>query len=313
MGLRHAYTATGTNDAAKQVSIDRWNADHAITVGLNFPDNAVSPTPSPASGVDLYCEKPFQDWRLMGWEDPTGRIEYLCPHPLKTNAARLIAAGGATATTFAAAFNHGYTATANSFAVVAPSGSTALSRSLQYRLGSSGTAGNAVDHRGSGLLGNRTGGFFFTSIFRISTLSNTLSAFFGLMDNTTASANTDWTTSSTLSKIGLALKLAAGVGNWKLVHNPGATAVTATDLGASFPGNVTDTLRLSLFCKASDTTKVFWKVENLTTLAVTSGAISTNMPAVGTTLTPHQYISNGTNGVSVFFDSSGWLMQTDTV
>ena len=30
MGIKHSYTATGTNDAGKQVSKDRWNEDHAI-------------------------------------------------------------------------------------------------------------------------------------------------------------------------------------------------------------------------------------------------------------------------------------------
>lgn len=30
MALKHAYTATGTNDTAKQVSVDRWNSDHVV-------------------------------------------------------------------------------------------------------------------------------------------------------------------------------------------------------------------------------------------------------------------------------------------
>lgn len=30
MQVKHSHTATGTNDASKQVSKDRWNADHTI-------------------------------------------------------------------------------------------------------------------------------------------------------------------------------------------------------------------------------------------------------------------------------------------
>ncbi|MFN3575359.1 MAG: hypothetical protein ACK4TJ_00005, partial [Tabrizicola sp.] len=30
MGIRHAFSATGTNDTGKQISVDRWNEDHIL-------------------------------------------------------------------------------------------------------------------------------------------------------------------------------------------------------------------------------------------------------------------------------------------
>jgi hypothetical protein len=49
MGVRHSHTAAGTNDATKEVSVDRWNADHVVDGALQLGGLSSDPG-SPANG-----------------------------------------------------------------------------------------------------------------------------------------------------------------------------------------------------------------------------------------------------------------------
>lgn len=54
MGIVHAYEATGANNPAKQVSVDRWNAEHEVSMRLDLPENPMPDPPLDASKVGLF-------------------------------------------------------------------------------------------------------------------------------------------------------------------------------------------------------------------------------------------------------------------
>jgi hypothetical protein len=278
---------------------------------LNFPDNSANPTTSPSSGLDLFCEVPFQTWRLLGTENPAGRLEYLCPHPLRTNIFKMVPGSVATTAGIATGIGFTFTATATSFAIQTPTAGSAITLSTRYTCVASSTSPSNIDIRPVQMLGCRAGGFIFQMTYALRTTSTANRAFFGMMDTTSALGNVDWTTSTTQAKIGVAI--AANTGNWKIVTGASGVAATSTDLGANFPVNTTDMHRLTLFCLASNTTQVFYRVENLTTGNTTTGTLSTNLPVASTFMTPHQYMTNNSNNIAVAFDSTGWYVQTDTV
>ena len=57
MPIRHNYQATGVNDGAKQVSVDRWNDGHVIDSEVDLPVLATDPA-APADGfLTLYGKK----------------------------------------------------------------------------------------------------------------------------------------------------------------------------------------------------------------------------------------------------------------
>ncbi len=310
MGLKHSIVVTGTNDAAKQVSVNAWNADHAVVASMNFPEQTVVPT-APAAGVELFLQGVFQDWRMLASENAAGRVEFIAPHPWRHNVFRLVPGGGTTATSFAACVGCGFTGTASSFSAQVPAAGSAVTLSTRYTCATSTSTSNVVDIRPTSLLASRTSGFSFAMTFQPRVLSAANRAFFGLLDVTTAPGNIDWTTTTTQNRIGIAIN--SNTGNWKLITGVTGTAATVVDLGVNFPVNTTDMTRLSLFCTASDTSTVYYRVENLTSGLSTSGTITANLPSATVLLAPHQYLTNNTNGTAVSFDSTGWYLQTDTV
>lgn len=52
--IKHAHTAAGTNDPTKEVSVDRWNADHTITGLPNASGAFLDPT---TTDYDLFVRK----------------------------------------------------------------------------------------------------------------------------------------------------------------------------------------------------------------------------------------------------------------
>ena len=52
MPIKHKYVATGTNDGAKQVSVNRWNENHAIDGELVLP--TFTPAVPAAGNVAIY-------------------------------------------------------------------------------------------------------------------------------------------------------------------------------------------------------------------------------------------------------------------
>lgn len=80
MALRHAVTATGTNDAGKQVSVDAWNDDHVIdTGGLVIPEAASSPS-APVAGKTRLFAKSLGGRIMPAFMGPSGLDSSLMPH-----------------------------------------------------------------------------------------------------------------------------------------------------------------------------------------------------------------------------------------
>ena len=153
------------------------------------------------------------------------------------------------------------------------------------------------------------GGYFVVCRFALSgTLQTGMRAFVGLTDTpTTAATNIDPTTSTTPGKIGMAIN--ASTGNWNLVNNITGAAPTVLALGANFPVNTTDMLELILFC-APNATSISYRVKNFTSGLLTSGTLSTNIPANTTFLGRVMWACNNTIAGAVAIDCSKFYLET---
>ncbi|OYX25933.1 MAG: hypothetical protein B7Z10_04760 [Rhodobacterales bacterium 32-66-7] len=102
-------------------------------------------------------------------------------------------------------------------------------------------------------------------------------AFAGLWSG---AAPTDLDPTALLNVVGMSYY--AAVSNIQFIHNDGAGAVTAIDLGAGFPKPSVDranTYRLELFSPPGPTQLVSYQVVNLESGDVASGTVTTNLPA----------------------------------
>lgn len=94
--LKHSVTVTGTNDAAKQVSVTAWNSDHVIDMeGVDIPAHTSSPTAPPAGNVGLFCRN-LGNRMMLATMGPSGLDTALMPHLARNGAALWIPASGVT-------------------------------------------------------------------------------------------------------------------------------------------------------------------------------------------------------------------------
>lgn len=151
--------------------------------------------------------------------------------------------------------------------------------------------------------GNATGqgGFVFVARFAIEALGTTvpLKCFVGLEGVLGPPAATDWTTDTTISKIGMAFTATTSAGgtlagNWQLVEGS-TSARTIHDLGASFALTVNDYIEIRLSCTPDDTL-VSYQITNLTSGAVASGTLNTTLPANTVFLVPYINLNIATGG-----------------
>jgi hypothetical protein len=312
MSIKHTTIATGTNDGTKQVSVTVWNEVHAIDTSLNLPDSTYPATAvNPASGAELFSQFLLGTWRRVGFIDTENKTTFFAAHQASTNVYSLVPNGGTSATTFATPVGHAITATVNAFLAQAPAAGSAVTLSTRYTCRTSNTAGNTADVRPTGFMGSRTGGFFFSTTFKMRTIVTNHRAFFGLINIVTALGNVNIITNTTQDKIGVGCN--ASTGNWQFFHNVAGTTPTTTDLGVDFALNTTDFFRLSLVCINLDTASVYWSVENLTNGQTSSGIATTNLPTVTAQLAPRQYLSNNAQSTIADFDSTGYYMEAFTV
>lgn len=153
------------------------------------------------------------------------------------------------------------------------------------------------------------GGFFFTTRFAISSTTLNQQVAAGLFDVTTAIATTA-VPSALLNCIFVGNDAADT--NMQLMHNDGAGACTKIDLGASFPVNTpTAVYELILFARPNDTSKVSYRVVNLTNGAVVTGDITTNLVATSTFLAFHAYANNGGTAAAVVLELMRMYLETD--
>jgi hypothetical protein len=173
--------------------------------------------------------------------------------------------------------------------------STSLATRQRQTLFSSGTTAGTVASTRTALTecwrGNAAGvgGFWYFTRFSLNTLQAGMRAFLGLADVTTAPTNVDPTTSTTPGKIGVAINTNSG--NWNFVTNVTGTAPTVTALGASFPVDITSVYELWLYAAPNDS-GISWSVVNVGTGAISSGKVTTNLPANTTFLAAQSWVTN---------------------
>jgi hypothetical protein len=311
MTLRHAYVAAGTNDATKEVSVDRWNQDHFVDSGGILMTAGTTDPAAPAAGNILLYAKTIAGKGMPKWIGSSGIDLPFQAHIGFNNLRRVSPANGTTTTTHATAISTAYTSTANAFTIPAIATGSLLSRTRRWTQATNTTAGNAATHRTSTAECSRETGFFFVTRFYILTLAATNRAFFGLTTSSAVATNIDplAATNITIGHLGMAINTSTG--NWKLTRNIPNTPSTNIDLGVNFPVNVTNLMELVLFASPNDTSLVNYRITNLTSGSTVSGTISTGLMTAQTSLAVQHWISNGSTAATAAFGCAGWSLETD--
>jgi hypothetical protein len=307
MTLRHNHVATGTNDGAKQVSVDRWNEDHVIDAELTYPDVASPATPA-ADSLNVFARK-LGGRMLLAQIGPSGLDTTFQPNLGGNKVALWMPPGGSTGVPgiFGMAALTG-TGTATSRTVAT---TNLLTRMTRLGYVSAGTAGalsgarEAVAKYTTGA-GSGLGGFFLRERFAPSDAANVSGArmFAGLSAATGAPTNVEPTTLVNV----LGVCQLSSSSNLH-IYGAGATVGSAVDLGASFPGNgSTAVYELTMFSPASG--GCHWQVTRLDTGAVASGTFAA-VP-LGTVLLCHQlWRTNNATALAVGLDICGIYIETD--
>jgi hypothetical protein len=185
-------------------------------------------------------------------------------------------------------------------------------------LATSGTAGNVASHRTAQYEVTGSGGYFFLSRFYVSgSLVTGQYGFHGLVNRTTAFGVINPLTDITSAKVGIGYALSGTTGNWQVVASNATTtqAMTPVDLGSTnFSVNTTDVIELALFCPPTATSEkpvIGYRVTNLTTSAVASGEISSNVPIPTVPLAVQHFVSNNATAAVATFGLNKWYLESD--
>lgn len=268
---------------------------------------------SPIGKLYLYAREVAGRSQLRGI-DSGGLDMAFQPHLGQNNIRMVLPNTGGTTTTATTGFGTSFTNVASSMANTAPTSTNLKTSTKRTTFTSAATAGGLTSHVQSSAdiwRGNaaQLGGFDFKAVVSLETMQSGQRGFFGLTEGTAAPTNIDPLTTTALSKVGLAFAL--NTGNWKLIHNAAGTAPTQIDLGSSFPLNTTDVIRLHLFAKPNGTT-IGYRVENLSTGAVATGTLSTNLPVATTFMAVKMWMTNNATAAAVAFNLHRWYCETDT-
>ena len=312
MPIKHNYTATGTNDGSKQVSVNRWNEAHIIDSEIDIPVLSSDPTPPPDGYCNLYAKKIGGRTMLMQM-GPSGLETSFQPNLGGNKVALWMPPGGAT--TVPGVFGMGTltalgTATTRAITVV-----NMLTRMTRLGYVSTATPGNFAGVReavakytlgaGAGL-----GGFFYRSRFAVSDAAAVSGArmFVGLSNTTTAPTNVEPNT--LLNSIGL-VQLSTS-SNLQLYCAGSSAGANLIDLGSSFPANTlsADVYELCLFSASSEGT-LRYRVTRLNTEHVAEGQITTGLPTSATFLCHQLWRCNNATALAVGLDICGIYIETD--
>lgn len=308
MGIKHTYTATGTNDGAKQVSVNRWNEDHNIDSEITLP--VVTPSGVPSAGtLDIYGQS--RGGRVMLTQmGPSGLDTTLQPH-LGGNKVGLWLPPG-NATTVPGVLGIG-TLTAVGTATARTIATTNIATRMA-RLGyvSAATAGSLTSVREgqnkySTGAGDGVGGFYYRLRFVPSDAAAVSGErfFAGLSNSTGAATNVEPNTLT--NSLGICqLSTSSNL----FVYSAGASAATAVDLGTDFPatGLSNQAYEFCMFGKSDGS--VTWEVFKLGTSIKSSGTFA-QVPA-NTTLLGHQiWKTNNATALAVGFDICSIYIETD--
>jgi hypothetical protein len=298
MPLRHSYTVTGANDGAKEVSRDRWNADHTLVNELEFPLVA-SPAVASTDTVDVVASKFANGMMLPGFRGPNGSAWMVQPHLGFGQVSIFEPVTGTTVTNLGLSPTTVGTATAASLAT---NGWRLRLRRIEYLITVAATTAvagwrSAAANVTVGGQNAWEGGFYAVMYGGPSTgVTNASHRFFmGMMGN--AAAPTDVNPSTLLRMVGLGCDAADT--QMQMMTNDATGAATKVALGASFPKPNADrafTYRLELYSPPGTTQSVSYRVTYLETGAVAVGVITTDLPANTDTLQPWMMSSVG--GVS---------------
>lgn len=312
MGLKHAYAATGTNDAGKQVSVDRWNADHVIDAELDIPVLASDPA-APIDGFCNFYAKKIGGRTMLMQMGPSGLDTSLQPNLGGNKVALWMPPGNGTTVPGVfgmAALTATGTATARNVATT-----NLLTRMTRLAYVSAATAGSLAGGREAAAkfttgAGAGMGGFFYRARFGVSDAAAVAGArmFVGLSASTAAPTNVEPNT--LVNSIGLVQQ---STSNNLMMYCSGAVAGgNLIDLGANFPANTlsADAYELALFAPASGGV-VHYQVTRLNTGDKATGSINTNLP-LNTVLLCHQlWRCNNATALAVGLDICGIYMETD--
>lgn len=307
MTLRHAHIATGVNDGAKQVSVDRWNEDHVIDAELPLP-NVASPATPAADKINIFGRK-LGGRMMLAQIGPSGLDTTFQPNLGGNKCAMWMPPGGSTGVPGIfgmAALTATGTATSRAVATT-----NILTRMTRLGYVSAATAAalsgarEAVAKYTTGA-GSGLGGFFARYRFAPADAANVAGArmFVGLSASTGAPTNVEVSTQVNV----LGVCQLSSSSNLH-IYGAGATAGTAVDLGAGFPANGNAVpYELTMFSPASG--GCHWQVTRLDTGATTSGTFAA-VP-LGTVLLCHQlWRTNNATALAVGLDVCGIYIETD--
>lgn len=279
MTVKHAKTsAIPDSGDAGLVQPSDWNADHAISGGLDLPLETVT---APASdNVRLFGAK--VGGRMMpAFEGSDGVASVIQPSFATRRVSMWTAGSGTTATQIALVSTQAGTATA---ATLALTNAHTKSRRIDYLVTTASTsaAANWVSIAPAGNHYCRSIGFFASMRAGGATgmATSTHRFYMGITGYTGSAADAE--PSSRNDIIGAGYDSADA--NFQLMHKDGSGAVTKVDLGAAFPRQIADRSKmydLQMYA-APNGSSVFYQFTDLETGAVASGEITTNLPPLTT-------------------------------
>lgn len=309
MGLRHSHTAAGTNDPAKEVSVDRWNADHVITDGLDFPAWPAPAAPA-ADNVRMFGRK-IGGRMLPAFIGPSGLDTTLQPNLSGNKVFRVSPTTGTTAPNV----DGGTLTTAATMSYQwAASNTNPWDARERKRFQTSTTAGNASGMRTAYQAWYRSstagyGGFFFRAMYGQSINLNGGQAFIGLCNSSAALAGDP---SALLNMCGVGYDAGdASTGNWQFMRNDGSGTATKVDLGANCARGTTQGWELAMFI-APGGTELFVQVTNLNTgVVAVNTSYTTDLPAVNTGMCFKGECRNGAVAAATNLDFASVYIEKD--
>ena len=312
MGLKHNYVATGSNDAAKQVSMNRWNEDHIIDSEIEIPVLISDPTPPPDGYCNLYAKKIGGRTMLMQM-GPTGLDTSFQPNMGGNKFGLWMPPGGATTVPGLfgmAALTGTGTATSRALAVT-----NLLTRMTRLGYVSAATAGSLSGGREAVAkftlgAGGGLGGFFYRTRFGVSDAANVSGArmFVGLAAATGAPTNVEPTT--LVNAVGVC-QLSTST-NLQMYCAGASAGTNIVDLGANFPANTlsADAYEIALF-SPSNGGQIFYRITRLNTPYVAEGSFTSGLPSSSTLLCHQIWRCNNATALAVGIDICGIYMETD--
>lgn len=264
-----------------------------LTVAQNPAGEAISPPPA---GHSTLFARSFGGRAMFGGADPSGDTHLFQPLIYDGSQSWWIPVTGVAAPTALGAAAPTASGTNTLIAVASTNRFTRMKRTtyLVTTAATSAVAGfrgvNSVTVGGNAA---GDGGFFYALRWGPSTgvATATTRAFAGLRSS---AAPADVNPSGLSSLVGMGWD--SGDANVQFMHNDATGTATKIDLGASFPRPTVDNTtayELVMFSPPGTTQSVSYQITNLTTGAVATGTVTTNLPTTTLLMGPYVYMSVG--------------------